>query len=326
VADRSPPRGRLLLAFAAVYLIWGSTYLAIRIAIETLPPLIMAGTRFMFAGTLLFAWSRWRGAPSPSWRHWRSAAVVGGFMLLGGNGGVVWAEQRVPSGLAALLIATVPLWMVMLAWGLRQGPRPTGRVALGLVFGITGVTWLVSARGSTGNAAIDPVGAGVLVLAALAWAFGSLRSRHAVMPKSPFLATGMQMIAGGALQFLAGLARGEWGRFDPGAVSLRSGIALVYLMIFGSLIGFTAYLFLLRTTTPARASTYAFVNPVVAVFLGWLLAGEVLTPRTLGAAAVILIGVTLLVTTSQRPATQQAPEVLPARSAVRPLPDALDAG
>jgi drug/metabolite transporter (DMT)-like permease len=293
-------RGRVLVAFAAVYVIWGSTYLAIRVAIETLPPLLMAGTRFVLAGSLLYAWMRLRGAAPPQRAHWRSAAVVGGFLLLGGNGGVVWAEQRVPSGLTALLVATVPLWMALLGWWLGHERRPNRRVTAGLFLGLLGVGLLVAARGVGDPTGVDPVGAVVLVGAALSWAYGSLWSRHAELPRSPFLATAMEMIAGGALLLLASGVRGEWSGFDPRAVSVRSFVAVAYLLVFGSLLGFTAYIYLLRATTPTRVATYAFVNPAVAVVLGWLVAGEALTHRTAGAAAVILTGVVLLVTASMR--------------------------
>lgn len=293
-------RGRVLVAFAAVYVIWGSTYLAIRVAIETLPPLLMAGTRFLLAGSLLYGWMRLRGAERPQRAHWRSAAIVGGFLLLGGNGGVVWAEQRVPSGLTALLVATVPLWMTLLGWWLGHERRPNRRVAAGLFLGLLGVGLLVAARGVGDPTGADPLGAVVLVGASLSWAYGSLWSRRAELPRSPFLATAMEMMAGGALLLVASGLRGEWLRLDPSAVSTRSLVAVSYLVVFGSLVGFTAYVYLLRASTPTRVATYAFVNPAVAVVLGWLVAGEALTHRTAGAAAIILTGVVLLVTASMR--------------------------
>jgi drug/metabolite transporter (DMT)-like permease len=296
---RQASRPQLLAAFAAVYIIWGSTYLAIRFAIETLPPHTMAGVRFLLAGALLYAWARWRGAPAPAPRHWWSATLVGAFLLLGGNGGVVWAEQRVPSGMAALLIATVPLWMVLLEW-LRGGPRPSRRTLLGLVFGLVGVALLVRSRGLAAGQGVDPLGALVLVLGALSWAWGSLYSRQAPLPPSPLLATAMEMAMGGLLLLVFGLARGEMHAFQPQLVSLRSLLALAYLLVFGSLLGFTAYIWLLHHTTAARASTYAFVNPLVAVVLGWALAGEALTPRMLVAAGIIVSGVCIIVMSRRR--------------------------
>jgi drug/metabolite transporter (DMT)-like permease len=255
----------------------------------------MAGTRFVLAGLLLYAWMRHRGQPAPSLRQWRSAAFVGGLLLLGGNGGVVWAQQRVPSGLAALMVSTVPLWMALLGWMRGDAPRPSRSVALGLGLGMTGVALLVSSRGSHAERSVDPLGAAALTLAALSWTYGSLWSRRADLPRSPFLATAMEMLCGGALLLLAGLVHGEWARLDFAAVAPRSLFSLAYLVVFGSLLGFSAYIYLLRATTPARATTYAFVNPVVAMLLGWLVAGEALSPQAVGAAVVILSGVVLIV-------------------------------
>lgn len=287
-------RLRVVLAFAAVYIIWGSTYLAIRFAIDTLPGFLMAGVRFLLAGGLLYAWARSQGAARPSRIHWRSAAIVGGLMLLGGNGGVVWAEQHVPSGLTAVLIATVPLWVAVLDW-LWRGSRPTVRGLLGLALGLAGIGLLVGPGELAGSQGVDLLGAGVLVLASLSWAAGSLYSRSAPLPGSPLLATALEMLAGGALLLVLGLAAGQATELDLARVSLRSLLALGYLVVFGSLVAFTAYIWLLRATSPARAATYAYVNPVVAVVLGWALAGEPLTTRTLLAAAVI-IGAVVLIT------------------------------
>ncbi len=292
-------RFKVVLAFLAIYLIWGSTYLAIRFAIETLPPFLMAGTRFLIAGAVLYVWMRLRGAPRSPGFQWRNTAIVGGLMLLGGNGGVVWSEQLVPSGLAAVLIATSPLWMVVLGW-LWRGARPGPRVVIGLVLGFSGVAVLVGPGALNGAGQVNPVGAAVLILAALSWATGSLFAQHARLPATSLLATAMEMLAGGALLFLAGLLTGEWARVDLSAVSMRSLLALTYLILFGSLVGFSAYTWLLRVTTIARASTYAYINPVVAVFLGWALAGERLTLQTLLATAVIVAGVVLIISQQAR--------------------------
>jgi drug/metabolite transporter (DMT)-like permease len=214
-------------AFAAIYLIWGSTYLAIRIAIETFPPFLMAGIRFFIAGAILYASTRWRGTPQPSRSHWLAATVVGGLLLLGGNGGVVWAEQRVPSGLTALLIGTVPLWMALLN-GLRPGGvKPSKGVMVGLTFGFMGIALLVGPGELAGGRHVDSLGAAVLVIASLLWATGSLYSRRASLPASPFLATAMEMLAGGALLLIASFFTGEWTKLEPSALSLRSWLALV---------------------------------------------------------------------------------------------------
>lgn len=292
-------KGWLIAAFAAVYVIWGSTYLAIRYAIETLPPFLMAAVRFLVAGSVLYAWARWRGAERPGTTHWRAAFIAGGLLLAGGNGALVWAEQRVASGVAALLVATVPLWMVMLHWMLEDGGRPTGRVVAGLGLGLAGIGVLVGPGALLGGGRIDPVGAGALVLGSLSWAAGSLYARTAPLPTRPRLGTGMEMLAGAALLVLAGVATGEVARLDPGGVTLRSAAGLVYLIVFGSLIAFSAYVYMLREASPARVATYAYVNPVVAVLLGWGLAGEPLTARTL-AASVIIIGAVVLITLGPR--------------------------
>ena len=291
----SEGRFRLLTAFVVVYVIWGSTYLAIRFAIETLPPFGMAGVRFVAAGAILYAWARWRGAPRPVRANWIAAAVVGALLLVGGNGGVVWAEQKVPSGLAALLVATEPAWVVVLDWLRPGGHRPGVAVVGGLVVGFLGVGLLVSPTDLIGGGQVDPAGALILVLASVAWAVGSLyTARGAPLPRSPMLSTGMQMLMGGGMLLLVGTAAGEWGRFDPAAVTMKSVLALAYLLIFGAILGFTAYTYLLKNTTPARASTYAYVNPGIAVLLGWLLAGEALSPRVVLASLTIIAAVALI--------------------------------
>jgi drug/metabolite transporter (DMT)-like permease len=296
-----PSRFAIVAAFAAVYLVWGSTYLAIRFAIETLPPFTMAGVRFIIAGAVLYIWVVKRTEEQPSPVHWRSALIVGGLLLLGGNGGVVWAEQFVPSGLAALVIATVPLWMVLFEW---LGPghiRPSSLTLLGLVVGFAGVAVLVGGDDGFEAARIPWIPALVLLFASASWAAGSLYSRRAALPRSPLLATSMEMLGGGALLVLAGVLAGESNDVALADVSLRSALSLAYLIVFGSIVAFSAYIWLLRVTTPARASTYAYVNPVVAVLLGWLLASEPLTPRV-GLATVFVVAAVLAVITGRDPA------------------------
>ncbi len=287
---------RLLTAFAAVYLIWGSTYLAIRFAIETMPPFLMAGARFVFAGGLLFGVMMLRGAKRPTLREWGAAVIIGGLLLLGGNGAVVWAEQHVPSGLTALLVGTEPLWVVLLDWARPKGVRPRAGEFAGLLLGFAGVALLVSPRELVGGGfEVDPLGAAVLVFAAVSWAVGSIYSRQAPAHDSPFVATGMKMLAGGVLLLVVGTVAGEWSQLDLSAISLKSWLAWAYLIVFGALIGFTAYIWLLKNTTLARASTYAYVNPMVAVVLGWLLAAEPMDGRVLAAAAVIVVSVVIVV-------------------------------
>lgn len=311
-ATDTPARWLIAAALGSIYLIWGSTYVGIRFAIETLPPFLMAGTRFVVAGGLLYAWLRRRGAVRPARLHWRSALIVGGLMLVGGNGGVTWAEQRVPSALAALMIAAVPLWAVIVNWIGFDRERPTGRMLAGLAAGFVGVGLLVGPAQIMGGERIDPLGAAALGVAALTWATGSLYSRRAPFPPRPLLATAMEMLAGGGLLVLVGTMSGEWGDLDPGGVSWQSAVALVYLTLIGSLVAFTAYIWLLRNTTPARATSYAYVNPVVAVILGWALAGEELNPRTLVAAAIIISAVAVITSArAQRTAALRPPMVPP---------------
>ena len=284
-------RWKIVLAFLAVYLCWGMTYLAMRIAVQDIPPHLMSGARFLVAGLVLYLWIR-RRDPRPTVIQWRAAAMVGAFLLLGGNSTVAWAEQQVPSGLAAVLIAVAPIWMVGFEWA-RGGPRPGKRVTAGLILGLAGVALLVSPKGDS-TTQVNPIGAVMLVLASASWAWGSVVSKSAPLPKSPFLATSMEMIAGGVLLLLTALAAGQFAHFRPTQVSADAVLAWLFLVVFGSLVGFTAYIWLLGVTSIAKAGTYAYVNPIVAVFLGWAVLDEPVTGRTLIAALVILVGVALV--------------------------------
>lgn len=295
----SAPRWQVLAAFAAIYLIWGSTYLAIRFAIDTVPPFLMAGTRFFVAGLLLTAWARLRGAPRASARHWGSATLLGFLFLVCGNGGVVWSEQRLASGMAALLVAIVPVWTVLFDWLRPGGRRPGAMVVAGLLTGFAGVAILVIPGGG-GGGAVDTAGALAVIGATIAWAIASVTQAGLPLPASPLLATGMEMLAGGTLLLAVGAAHGELGRLHLEAVTTRSALSLAYLIVFGSLVAFTAFVWLLRVTQPARVATYAYVNPVVAVLLGWAFAGEALSARTLVGAGVIVAGVVLITTARAR--------------------------
>ncbi|RNI23009.1 EamA family transporter [Rufibacter latericius] len=294
----APATGWLkIAAFAAIYIIWGSTYLAIAFAIETLPPFLMAGLRFLFAGVVLFSWARLRGAATPSLEHWRNTAIIGGLLILLGNGSVVWAEQRVASGIAALLVTTEPLWVVVLQWLGKSKQAPSKGVLLGLLLGAIGMVVLVSPWKLEGG--VDVAGSAVVFLSAGAWAWGSLFSSRATLPSSPILTTGMQMMCGGAMLVLTGTVFGEWQTAEWASVSSRSWLALGYLVVFGSLIGFSAYSWLTRVAPPSQVSTYAYVNPVIAVFLGWAFAQEVVTGQTL-IATVLLVGAVVLITLKSR--------------------------
>lgn len=284
----------MIAAFAAVYVIWGSTYLAIYYAIQTLPPFLMASARFLVAGGLLYGWSLTRAPRRPTRAEWRAAFIIGALLLLGGNGAVVWAEQMVPSGVAALLVAITPCWMVLLGWLWHGAQRPGARTIAGLLLGFGGIALLIGPSAILGAGNIHPAGVLVLMLGSLSWATGSIYSKRAPTAPGALLFTGMQMLMGGTLLFFAGLVTGELGRLDLGAASLRSILAVVYLVVFGAIIGYSAYVWLLRVSTPARVSTYAYVNPVVAVLLGWALAGEELNLRMGVAAAIIIAGVALI--------------------------------
>lgn len=290
----SAPLSGLIAAFAAVYVIWGSTYLGIRYAIESIPPFLMAGSRFVAAGALIYGFARLRGAARPTDRQWRDAFVAGGLMLMIGNGGVTWAEQVVPSSVAALLAGLVPVWMVLLDWLRPGGVRPKSWVILGLGIGFAGVALLVG-----GDARIfSPAygwGIAALLAASIGWAVGSLFNRHAQKPKSPLLGVALQMIAGGSLLLTVGVLRGEVTEFAPVQITLRSWAAWLYLTVAGSMIGYSAYVWLLHATTPARVATYAYVNPLIAVLLGCTIGQEAFSREFLLAGVLIVMAVVLIV-------------------------------
>lgn len=304
-------RTLLLTAFAAVYLIWGSTYLAIRIGDETIPPLMLAGLRHFTVGVLLYPLLRWKTGVRPTAAHWKTAAVTGFLLLFVGNGGVCWAEQVVPSGIAALLVTMVSLWLVIVDWLRPGGHRPVPKVLSGIVLGFAGVALLVGPIHLGGSERVDPRGVAVLVVACFGWACGSIYSKHGGLPSSPLLGVAMQGLAGGAVLLFAGLVSGEFHRFHFAAVSWHSWVALAYLAVFGSGIGFTSYLYILQKSTAARVATYALVNPMVALLLGWLFADEVISLRTLVATVVILSAVVLVITAPHRP-QERVQEPVPA--------------
>jgi drug/metabolite transporter (DMT)-like permease len=305
-----PSAARIALGFAAVYVLWGSTYLAIRFAVASLPPLLMAGTRHLIAGVLLYAIMRLRGTPRPTRINWQSAVLLGALLLLGGNGLVSMAEETVPSGITALMVAAVPFWMVLLnAADKRSWPRLS--VLGGLLLGVIGLAILVFPAGGRTPHHLDPMGLLMLLGATFSWAVGSLYAHRARLPASTFLGISMEMIAGGILCWLVGLGIGEGSGLHPSAFTAKSLAAVTYLVCFGSLLGFSAYVWLLKVTTPARASTYAFVNPAIAVMLGWAFAGEALTWRIALAGSVIVAAVCLILyfgaARAAKPAVAPAP-------------------
>ncbi|HZC05538.1 MAG TPA: drug/metabolite exporter YedA [Ktedonobacterales bacterium] len=283
----------VVIALGLVYVIWGSTYLGIRFADQTMPPLLMGGVRFLIAGTLLYLWCRARGIPTPSWREWRSTGVVGLCLLAGGNGTVIVVEQQVPSGIAALLVALVPLWIVVLQWLRRSSVRPTLRTLAGVGLGLVGVGLLATHGGGTGGQGVNPM-ALLLVLSSGIWAWGTLYAQRATLPSSPLMSTAVEMLVGGAALLLAGIVAREPAMLAGHTISVKSWLALGYLIIFGSIVAYTAYTWLLRKASPALVSTYAYVNPLVAVLLGWVFAGESVTHWTLISSAIIVSSVVLI--------------------------------
>ena len=296
-----PSPVRIWIAIISVYIVWGSTYLAIRFAVQTMPPFLMAGVRFLISGSLLYLIRRVLGDPQPTSQEWRSASIIGIFLLVGGNGGVVWAEQWVVSGVAALLVATAPLWMILIDTLHPRGHKSGPKVILGVILGFAGIFILIHPFQSMRQGDIHLIGALVLILASLFWSIGSLYSRQAKLPSSPLLGTGMEMLAGGGGLLLLGILSGEMRQLSWGSISKESWLGLIYLIVFGSWIGFTAYTWLLRTAPTPLVSTYAYVNPIVAVFLGYFIAEEPLTLRILIATVLVVGSVALITITQQSP-------------------------
>jgi len=297
----APKKALLITAFAALYVIWGSTYLGIRFSIETIPPFLMAGARFVLAGLIMYAIAWSQGISKSSWKNWRASFVIGACLLLGGNGGVTISEQYIDSGLAALIVAIVPIYIALLGWATGMATRPTPIMWMGLAGGFVGVAILfgpgLHLHSPTGRNPV--IGISILLVTSFIWSAGSLYSRATKHAPSPFLTAAQQMICGGILLLIAGVITGEVPRFHPGSVSMLSLGAFVYLIIIGAVVGYTAYIWLLRHCDPAKVATYAYVNPIVAVLLGTFFAGETVTPRMLVAAALIIGSVALIITAQQ---------------------------
>jgi drug/metabolite transporter (DMT)-like permease len=286
---------KIWAALLSVYIIWGSTYLAIQYAVESMPPFLMASVRFLIAGSILYIWRRLAGDEPPKSVHWRSTAVIGLFLLVGGNGGVVWAEQRVPSGITSVLIASTPFWLVLIDAIRPGGNRPSVRTLIGVLLGFVGILWMIDPfRDQASLGSIDITGAIVILIGALLWATGSIYGRQAELPKSPLLTTGMEMLTGGAGLLVLASVSGEWGRLDFQAIQQSSILGFLYLIVFGSWIAYSAYSWLLRVAPIPLVATYAYVNPLVAIFLGVVIAKEPLTLRTLVAAFIIIGAVALI--------------------------------
>ena len=291
---------KVILAFAAVYIIWGTTYLAIRVAVESIPAFFMAGMRFLIAGLILLIFLRVRGTAIPHRHYWLPAAIVGVLLLFGGSGLVSWAEKEVPSGVAALVIATMPMWLALLDWLFFQRSRPGKRVTLGLLIGFLGMILLVGPEQFTDAGRIPWLSLFILMLSPILWAIGSLYSRNANLPPNTFMSTAMQMLIAGIVLLLAGLLTGEARQFDLATISTRSWIAFAYLTIFGSIVAFTAFVWLLKNVQSTKVATYAYVNPIIAVFLGWLILDERLTPLMITAVVIIILAVILITTFKEK--------------------------
>ena len=302
----APPAWGVIAAFAAVYVIWGSTYLGIRYAVETIPPFLMAGTRNLSAGLLMYAFARARGGMTPSRIEWRNAIITGGLLLTIGNGGVTWAEQVIPSSVTALMVALTPLWMVLFDWLRPGGLRPRPFVLAGLAVGFMGVALLARGHGNHPGPA-HGLGIAALMAASMSWAFGSIFNRQARKPASPLLGVAMQMIAGGALLLGLAASRGEAAQFSFDRVTHLSAGAWLYLTAFGSLVGYTCYVWLLHATTPARVATYAYVNPFIAVLLGCTVGHETFSHELFVAGVLIIAAVALIVRGGTRQTTVEAP-------------------
>lgn len=299
----APMNPAVFAAFASVYLIWGSTYLAILFAIQSIPPLLMAGARFLCAGAILYPAARLSGAPCPGGRDWRTALIVGICLLVCGNGGVTLAEQYVPSGIAALLVATVPIYMVLLSWLFKMSARPNGLTVAGLLGGFAGVALLIGPALRFSDHGESPqawIGMCILLFGSLAWSAGSLYSRRTPTASPPFLAAGQQMLCGGTFLLLAGIATGEWQQFHPSRMTVQSSVAFAYLVLVGGIVGYASYAWLLRHCDPTKVATYAYVNPIVAVFLGTIFADEKLSTQMFLAAFLIIGSVALVVTKEER--------------------------
>jgi drug/metabolite transporter (DMT)-like permease len=297
----APTKVRIIIAFAALYLVWGSTYLGIRFAIDSIPPFLMAGMRFLLAGVIMYgiAWSQ--GAGKSSWANWRTSLIIGACLLLAGNGGVTISEQYIDTGLAALIVAIVPIYIVILGWATGMSAKPAPIVWLGLIGGFVGVGILLgpALRFSSNGGRHPAIGMSILLVSSFIWSAGSLYSRSAKHAASPFLTAAQQMLCGGLLLLIAGMVTGELRSFHPRSISMLSLASFVYLVIIGAVVGYTAYIWLLRHCEPAKVATYAYVNPIVAVLLGAAFAGETLSMRVLIAAALIIGSVAIVITVQQ---------------------------
>jgi len=304
-ATERPPAWRLLVAFGIIYFVWGSTYLAIRVGVREMPPFLMAGLRFAIAGALLYAWMGMQGVPRLTRREWRNTSILGALMFLLDYACLFWAEQRVPSGIAAVILAIIPACITVLEIIFLRTLRLTVRLAIGRLVGIVGVGVLMSPAAALGEAPLDRGGAIALLVAALGWSVGTIVSRRLAQPESKAMSAGAQMFSGGIQLLVLAAVAGEYSRFHVRDVSAAAWFSLVYLIIAGSIVGFTAYVWLLHYESPTKVGTYAYVNPVVAVILGAALGNEVIGRRTMLGTALILVSVVAITTMKGKQARQE---------------------
>ncbi len=302
-ATTPPARWKTLLAFSIIYFVWGSTFLAIRVGVQEVPPFLLAAMRFAVAGLVLYGWMIARGERSPGLRQWLSATLLALLIFVMDYGVLFWAEQRVPSGIAAVMMATIPVFMALSEIIILRTQRLTVRLTLALLVGICGVAALVSRSLNLGGAPIDRTGAIALIIAAMSWAVASVLTRKLPLPPSKVMSSGAQMLAGGVLLFLSSAALGEFRNFHPAAVSRAAWFSLAYLIVAGSIVGFTAYVWLIHHQSPTKVGTYAYVNPLVAVLVGYFLGGETIGPRTIVGTLCVLVSVVVITTTQ----TKEAP-------------------
>lgn len=314
-----PPAWKVLLAFAIIYFVWGSTYLAIRIGVREVPPFLLAGVRFLIAGTALYGWVRLRGIPSPTPREWGSASLLAVLIFVLDFGQVFWAEQRVPSGITAVMMATIPVFMALSEIVLLRTQRLSWRLGLALLVGMSGVAVLVGRSVSLGGAPVDPAGACALIVAPISWSVGSALTRKLPLPSAKVMSSGAQMLAGGVLLTLTSALLGEFRGFRVQAVSPSAWLALAYLIVAGSIVTYTAYVWLLHHESPTKVGTYAYVNPVIAVILGYFLGGEALGTRTILGTLLVLVSVVVITTsvkkTKAAALTNEAEQLAPSAEA-----------
>jgi drug/metabolite transporter (DMT)-like permease len=299
-----PPRWKTLLAFGFIYFVWGSTYLAIRVGVREIPPLMMAAMRFFAAGAALYGWTRLRGEKTPTRGEWISVCLLAFLIFVCDYGLLFWAEIRVPSGIAAVMMATIPVFIALGEIVFLGTQRLTGRLAFALVVGIAGVAVLTLRSLNLSGVPVEPLGAAALIFASMCWGVATILTRKLELPPSKVVSSGAQMLAGGIMLFAASAAFGEFGRFDVRKVSSGAWWALAYLVVVGSIIGFTAYVWLLHHQSPTKVGTYAYVNPVVAVIVGYFLGGEELGMRTVVGTALVIVSV-VMITTARKPAMRQ---------------------